>query len=89
MVYNNPGANITGVAYSWGGKESIQTFQDRINSGKIPRNWEGNTQPVSKYAGVDCSGLVENCWGIVMLQFKIKGEERISRINKNRKWRLA
>ena len=29
------------------------------------------------------------CWGIVMLQFKIKGEERISRIYKNRKWRLA
>jgi hypothetical protein len=63
-VYRFPGSPITGVAYSWGGKESISIFQSWINIGKIPRNWEGNTQPVSKYAGIDCSGLVRNCWRI-------------------------
>jgi hypothetical protein len=29
----------------------------------MPRNWEGNNSGHS-YTGIDCSGLVQYCWGI-------------------------
>jgi len=62
-IYRKSGLPVTGVAYSWGGKESIYSFENNIYTGIMPRNWQGNNSGHS-YTGVDCSGLVENCWGI-------------------------
>ncbi|MFO8062270.1 MAG: T9SS type A sorting domain-containing protein [bacterium] len=64
--YKTKGTQITGVAYSYGDKDNTSAFQSDINAGVMPRNWmdnynEGNT---TGYTGIDCSGLVTDCWDV-------------------------
>src|SRR5688572_22802814 len=51
----------TGVAYDWGGMDSIEIFRKRLASGEAAGSHkaEGSTRCT---AGVDCSGLVSLAW---------------------------
>lgn len=62
------GANITGMAYCWGGGHTISEFNKGItDSGKAGNRCtkkQGNDQYRSNTFGVDCSGLVTRAWGL-------------------------
>jgi hypothetical protein len=58
-------AAMIGLPYDWGGKDTIESFDDKIKRGYTAGNiggtfWRGDTRRVT--AGVDCSGLVSNVW---------------------------
>jgi len=58
-------ANMTGVPYDWGGSDSLERFDQKIDQGYIAGNiggtfWPDGTRRVT--AGVDCSGFVANVW---------------------------
>ena len=66
-LYSVTGTEITGVAYSYGDKDDTIKFQNDINIGLIPRNWKIATEdkpanPSEHYTGIDCSGLLTDCW---------------------------
>ncbi len=65
-LYKTKGTQITGVAYSYGDKDNTATFQSDINAGVMPRNWEDNYNSghTTGYTGIDCSGLVSDCWNV-------------------------
>jgi hypothetical protein len=53
------------VPYDWGGRDSLERFDDKIKRGFIAGNiggtfWSADSRRVT--AGVDCSGLVSNVW---------------------------
>lgn len=51
------------IPYNWGGWDTHAGFLSKISNGKTAGNI--NTSNVfSGYAGVDCSGYVQRCWGI-------------------------
>jgi len=56
-----PGEAVTGVAYDWGGMDSLEVFRKRLASGEAAGSHkaEGSTRCT---AGVDCSGLVSLAW---------------------------
>jgi len=55
----------TGVAYNWGGVDTISVFQQYINQGVIAGDSKVCTQShCLDFAGVDCSGFVTRCWGM-------------------------
>jgi hypothetical protein len=56
---------MRGVPYDWGGNDSLERFDDKIERGFIAGNiggtfWSPGSRRVT--AGVDCSGLVSNVW---------------------------
>jgi hypothetical protein len=55
------GEAVTGVAYDWGGMDSLEVFRKRLASGEAAgsHKTEGSTRCT---AGVDCSGLVSLAW---------------------------
>jgi hypothetical protein len=58
-------ADMTGVPYDWGGSDSLERFDQKIEQGYIAGNiggtfWPDGTRRVT--AGVDCSGFVANVW---------------------------
>lgn len=61
-----PGKINRGIPYNWGGNSDLPEFQKGISEGKFAGNVpELRTNGVSKSClGVDCSGLVSNCWGL-------------------------
>lgn len=61
-----PGKVNRGIPYNWGGNSDLAEFQKGISEGKFAGNVpELRTNGVSKSClGVDCSGLVSNCWGL-------------------------
>ena len=56
-----------GVAYGWGNASSIEDFDRGIAEGKPAGNVPEDTSRYgSRYTvGVDCSGLVTVCWGLL------------------------
>ncbi len=68
-LYKTKGTKITGVAYSYGDKDNTSTFQSNINAGIMPRNWQANYDSghTTGYTGIDCSGLVSDCWDVGIL----------------------
>lgn len=57
------GSEIRGLPYCWGGCVTLETFQAQLDRGWQAGNIlpQGNWQPGT--TGVDCSGLVWNCYG--------------------------
>jgi hypothetical protein len=58
---------MTGLPYDWGGTDSIERFDQKIQHGYTAGNiggtfWSAGARRVT--AGVDCSGLVSNVWGL-------------------------
>ena len=56
---------MTGVPYDWGGSDSLERFDQKIEQGYIAGNiggtfWPDGTRRVT--AGVDCAGFVANVW---------------------------
>jgi hypothetical protein len=56
---------MRGLPYDWGGSDSLERFDDKIERGLIAGNiggtfWSAGSRRVT--AGVDCSGLVSNIW---------------------------
>ena len=54
-----------GVAYDWGGRDSVKTFERKLAQGYVAGNiggtfWADGRRRVT--TGVDCSGLVSNVW---------------------------
>lgn len=69
-IYSREGARCRGMAYSFGNKDTIPQFLQKIADGRIPRNWANvrtwfPVNPPRCYAGIDCSGLVCNCYRIL------------------------
>jgi hypothetical protein len=58
------GAVNTGVPYQWGGASSLGAFERGVTSGKLAGHipTRGQSFWTSEAVGVDCSGLVSNCW---------------------------
>ncbi len=55
----------TGLPYDWGGSDTIERFDQKIQQGYVAGNiggtfWSSEVRRVT--AGVDCSGLVSNVW---------------------------
>jgi len=57
------GSNYTGVAYNWGGYDTVTDFLTKINNGAIAGDSKIFGTVHSDFAGVDCSGYVSRCWG--------------------------
>jgi len=59
---------IQSVPYEYGGKESLSAFHSRIAGGA----WAGNICTeggnIGPATGIDCSGLVQNAWGLAYNQ---------------------
>jgi hypothetical protein len=55
-----------GIPYNWGGCSTIEEFEVGIKAGKFAGNVpDSRDNGISKdCVGVDCSGLVTNCWGV-------------------------
>lgn len=71
-----PGATYQGVAYNWGGWDTIDAYQAKIKSGAIA----GTTKEIvhQAFAGVDCSGFVSRCWGLTRRRYSTYDMHKIS-----------
>ena len=67
-TYNNfiSGTSYVGMAYNWGGFDTISQFQSKISAGAVAGNYKliGDGDIHSDFAGIDCSGFVSRCWNI-------------------------
>lgn len=62
-----PARAQVGLPYDWGGDDSLEVFDAKLAKGFIAGNigdtfWTDEKKRVT--AGVDCSGLVKNVWGL-------------------------
>lgn len=73
------GANVTGMAYCWGGGHTISEFNKGIadsgRAGNRCTKQQGNDKGYrSNTFGVDCSGLVTRAWGLSNIKHLGTGE---------------
>jgi|GEM_PF-1437613 len=54
----------TGVAYKWGGFDSITDFDQKLAQGYTAGDVTGTACVAVCATGVDCSGYVSRCWGL-------------------------
>jgi len=54
---------VTGVAYNWGGTDTIGAFSNKINQRKIAGNVYSKYGIHGTFAGLDCSAFVNRVWG--------------------------
>lgn len=63
LKYSPPGSHIRGLPYCWGGCVTLDTFNSQLAKGYQA----GNITPQGAWrwgtTGVDCSGLIWNCYG--------------------------
>jgi len=52
-----------GVAYKWGGFDTIEQFDTKLSQGYVAGDTEKQCA-ASCATGVDCSGFVSRCWGL-------------------------
>lgn len=71
-----PGTTYQGVAYNWGGWDTIDAYRAKIKAGAIA----GTTKEVvhQEFAGVDCSGFVSRCWGLTRRRYSTYDMYKIS-----------
>lgn len=58
----NPGSTVTGVAYKWGGFDSLAQYTTKLGQGHGAGSYPSDGV-LSCVTGVDCSGYVSRCWG--------------------------
>jgi hypothetical protein len=75
------GSDYVGVAYNWGGWDTITQFEGKINNGAVA----GTTkmEEHADFAGVDCSGFVTRCWGITSQKY---GTTTLGQISSETQW---
>lgn len=56
------GESYIGVAYNWGGVDTLAQFQSKIDSGSIAGDSKIFGVVHSDFSGVDCSGFVSRAW---------------------------
>ena len=54
----------TGVAYKWGGFDTIANFDSKLSQDYTAGDVTGTTCVADCATGVDCSGFVSRCWGL-------------------------
>ena len=57
------GSTVKGVAYCWGGGDTLATFRDGLSHGEPAGNICTTLPSYTGGRGVDCSGLVTRAWG--------------------------
>jgi hypothetical protein len=58
-----PGQRITGLPYRWGGVDSAEEFDQKLNRG-LAAGAHSRYGVLACAAGIDCSGYVSLCWGL-------------------------
>jgi len=58
------GSTITGVAYKWGGWDTINDFDWKLSQGYLAGDVSGTSCVGNCATGVDCSGYVQQTWQI-------------------------
>jgi hypothetical protein len=60
------GKKVTGMAYNWGGFNSVSEFLSRVNAGRVAGNdkktLHDSEHVRTDFAGIDCSGFVSRVW---------------------------
>jgi len=56
------GTQVTGVAYQWGGYDTISSFDSKLSQGYLAGDVSGTSCVGSCATGVDCSGFVSRAW---------------------------
>ncbi len=66
-----PGKPYVGVAYKWGGFDTIASFEKGVRAGKAAgdlynaeKRRKGGAAVSSAAVGLDCSGFISRCWGL-------------------------
>jgi hypothetical protein len=82
------GVPVTGVAYQWGGWDTIDGFQASLNSGELAGDTYDNYHPCPgggsqkpyfyNATGIDCSGFVTRVWGRTDQKYGCSGLTTIS-----------
>jgi len=60
--YFTPGQSVTGVAYKWGGFDSLAQYDSKLSQGYGAGSFPSDGV-LSCVTGVDCSGFVSRTWG--------------------------
>jgi thermitase len=58
------GQLVEGVAYKWGGYDTIADFASKLSQGYLSGDVSGTTCVASCATGVDCSGFVSRVWNV-------------------------
>lgn len=63
------GGNNTGVAYKWGGFDTLEKFESGVRAGKAAgdvyspeKRRQGGAAVSGDAVGIDCSGFISRCW---------------------------
>lgn len=72
-----PGMTYRGVAYNWGGWDTIAAYQQKIRNGAVAGTTREEVHPA--FAGVDCSGFVSRCWGLTRRRYSTHTMDKISK----------
>ena len=65
----NANQTVQGIAYDWGGMDSIEEFDRKLAQGQAAGS-HSRHGITGCTAGIDCSGLVSRCWGITSIREK-------------------
>lgn len=64
QTHFSSGSQVTGVAYNWGGGDTIASFQSGIAAGIAGNKCTLSSSRRSGTYGVDCSGFVTRAWNL-------------------------
>jgi hypothetical protein len=59
------GQHITGIPYSWGGADDVQSFDNKLAKG-MAAGGHSRFGVLSCTTGIDCSAFITYCWGVSM-----------------------
>jgi len=60
-----PGQRVTGLPYCWGGVDSPESFDKKLQKG-LAAGAHSRNGILSCATGIDCSGFVALCWGLTL-----------------------
>jgi hypothetical protein len=71
------GEKVVGIAYDWGGWDTVDLFAQKLSDGKAAGSHKKNGV-TDCTAGTDCSGFVSRCWGQEKSRFSTRDMRTIS-----------